>query len=244
MSAPAEKPAIYKVRVSRILQETPSVRTFRLAFPAGTDFSFIPGQFVMLHFPDDPKLARSYSIASSPLQKGYLDVALNEVGRFTKRLFQLRGGEELIARGPLGKFIYKEDIPHAVTISGGTGSTPFMSFLRYVADRGLPNRVTFLYSAKTPDEIIYRSELEELSRRPNFRIYFTITRPREMPPGESWSGPTGRINMDVIRGQVPDFSEAVYFFCGPGALIHDLSAALSANHVRKENIRFEKWGDY
>ena len=56
--APFE-PALLSAR-----DEAPGARTFRFASPPG--FSFVPGQFAMFHFEDDPKTWRAYSLCSSP----------------------------------------------------------------------------------------------------------------------------------------------------------------------------------
>lgn len=240
----ALKAGTYEVRVASIVDETPDIRTFRLTLPPDADFDFLPGQFVMLSFPDEPKHARAYSLASSPLERGAFEITLNRVAKFTSRMFELRGGETLVARGPYGKWVYADDIAHAVLISGGTGVTPFRSMARYVLQKGLPNRLTLIGSSRTPSDWIYRRELEDLARRPRFKVVHTVTRPGLMRPGEDWDGPTGRITLELIRASVPDFSEAVYFLCGPNHLVEDLSRDLAAGGVAPGHIRREKWGDY
>lgn len=234
----------YSLIVDKIVDESPGIRTFRLRFPAPGDFSFLPGQFVMLSFPDAPRYSRAYSIGSSPLEKGFIDVTLNKVAKFTARMFELQGGETLVARGPYGKWVYTDDIPHAVLISGGTGVTPFRCISRYVIHKGLPNRITILYSTRTPTDIIYRQEFQDLARRPNFKVVFTVTRPQLMPEGQSWEGAKGRFGVGMIEEAVPDFYEATYFLCGPNQLVRDLSAALAAKGVPAQHIRREKWGEF
>lgn len=233
-------------KIKEIIQETPDVKTFRVAFPDSANFNFIAGQFVMLYFNDDPKTRRAYSISSSPLDKGFVDITLNKVGKFTTRMFSLKGGEEICAEGPYGKFLYNEsEAKHAVLISGGTGVTPYRCIARYVVQKNIANKVTILYSVRVPQEIIFQKEFEAMSsKHANIKFYATVTRPHLMAPGVAWSGPTGRLNLDVIRAQVSDFFEAVYYLCGSNQLIDDLSRALRGSGVKEGNIRFEKWGEF
>lgn len=234
----------HEVLVEDVRSETPSVKTFRLRFPSGTGFDFLPGQFVMLYFPDNPKRGRAYSIASSPLEQGVVEISLNRVGAFTARLFDLKANERLLLKGPYGKWVYTDDVPHAVLISGGTGVTPFRCIARYVVQKKLPNRLTILSSSRTPSDILYRAEFDGYARFPNIRVVHTITRPRLMGPDERWDGLTGRINLDKIVAVVPDFEQAHYYMCGPNQLIDSLSAALAAKGIPRERIRYEKWGEF
>ena len=61
----------HKLKIIKIIDETPTVKTFRAEIPRGAEISFLPGQFFMVRLLDNPKLQRAYSIASSPLQKTY-----------------------------------------------------------------------------------------------------------------------------------------------------------------------------
>ena len=163
-----------------------------------------------------------------------------KVAGFSTRLFGLRPGDALTLRGPYGKWLYVDDTPHAVLISGGTGITPFRAICRYVLEKKLPNRLTLLYSAKTPADIVYRDELARWQAA-GIKTHVTVTRPEE---AHVWKGPTGRITMDVVRREVPDLDQAVFFLCGPNKLVEELSAGLRAAGVDATRIRREKWGDY
>ena len=237
MTAPAAgAPRAFASKVLGIRDESRGVRTFRLAVPE--DFSFIPGMWVMLHFEDDPKLWRAYSISTSPSEKGFIEISLNNVGPFTQRMFALKGGEILMLKGPHGRWHWREDQRRAVLISGGTGLTPFRSMGRYAVERGFASRLTILHSARTPDDRLYLDDLERFSRA-GMKVYETIT-----GQAAGWSGPRGRIDLAVIEREVPDLREAVYYMCGPKALIADLTSALVKRGVPQERIHHERWGDY
>lgn len=238
---PSSPPRAYRSRLLNVRDECAGVKTFRLEVPRS--FSFIPGMWVMLRFPDGPNHARAYSIASSPCEKGCVEISLNKVGPLTARLFELKRGETLDLKGPYGKWLFNDEAEHAVLISGGTALAPFRSMCRYALDKRLPNRLTLLYSAKTPSDILYRRELEGFAKA-GIKVYVTITRPQAMDSGEAWGGPTGRLGPEVIEREVPGFLEAWYFVCGPTTLVKDITEALRQKGIPRARIRSEKWGDY
>ncbi len=224
--------------------EAPGVRTFRFASPPG--FAFVPGQFLMFHFGDDPKTWRAYSLASSPVSAPeWFEVTVGMVGAFSDRLGALTPGGEhgLVARGPFGKWVYDGSTPHAVLVSGGTGVTPFRAMCLLKTDRALPNRITLVCSAKTPAGLVYRAEHGTWNRA-GIAVHATITRPQELAPGESWDGATGRIDADMLQRVVAGFETATFFLCGPGKMVAELRAGLEAKGVAPERVRTEKWGDY
>jgi len=84
----------YILKISKIIEQTPYVKSFRAELPKKSCTNFYPGQFFMVSFVDDAeiKTSRAYSIASSPLNNGYLEITLNKVGPFTARLFSMKKG--------------------------------------------------------------------------------------------------------------------------------------------------------
>ncbi|MBI5631661.1 MAG: hypothetical protein HY921_12355 [Elusimicrobia bacterium] len=231
----------FSARIISTKQETPGVKTFRLEVPR--DFQFIPGMWVMLRLPGRPKPSRAYSLASSPFERGAVEISFNQVGEFTRKLSGLKAGDRVELQGPYGKWRYSDEARHGVLISGGTGITPFRSICRYALERGLPNKLSLFYSSKTPADILYREELEEF-RRKGVQVYLTITRPEDMGPGDNWTGPTGRLDVAVLSKQIADLAEADYFLCGPVSLVEGFTKALLEKGIPRDRIHYEKWGDY
>ena len=228
-------------RVLGVYDESAGVKTFRLSVPE--TFSFSPGMWIMLEFPDRREHAGAYSIASAPLERGYIEISLCRVGPLTERLFALRGGETLMMRGPFGKWVYDDAARHAILISDGTGLAPFRSIARYVLGKELPNRLAIFHSARTPDLFFYEKDLARFEAA-GIKVYRTITHPELMAPGQTWAGPHGAIDIEVVEKVVPDFASAHFFLCGPKTLVERLNESLLARDVPREAIHYEKWGDY
>lgn len=233
MTLATVEPRPFTAKILEAREECRNVKTFRLSVPDW--FSFVPGQWAMFHFADDPKLQRAYSISSSPLVRGHIEISLNDVGPFTDRLFKLRGGETLEAKGPYGKWVYKGE-PNAVLVSGGTGVTPFRAMGLYHMEAKLPGKLTILHSAKTREDILYKSDFARF-RAHGIKEYTTLT-------GETWEGPMGRLTPDIVARETPGFPDADFFFCGPNAFVKELVAGLAAKGVPDERLHREKWGDY
>ena len=236
MTVPRFPPRLLSAR-----DEAEGVRTFRFASPPG--FAFTPGQFLLLHFADDPKTWRAYSLCSSPAEAAaHFELSVGTVGAFSERLGALEPGAEggLVARGPFGRWTYDGSPAHAVLVSGGTGVTPFRAMCRLKADRRLPNRLTLLCSAKSPAHLLYRREYDEW-RRAGIVVRPSVTRP--LGPAESWDGDRGRWTPEKVLAAAAD-PAAVYYLCGPNAMVHELKAGLTARGVPAERIRVERWGDY
>lgn len=218
-------PVRHESSVLEVKDECPGVKTFRLSVPR--DFSFSPGMWVMLHFADNPKISRAYSISSSPFEKGYIDISLNHVGEFTSRLLALKPHDLIVLRGPFGKWIYTDEATPAALITGGTGLAPFRSMARYVLAKGLPNKLHIFYSAKTPSAILYRNDLSEFRRR---GIAVTIEK--------------NRIDGELLSRRLPGFGATYFYLCGSVSMVETLARDLKKRGIPRERIRYEKWGDF
>ncbi|MDE2143794.1 MAG: FAD-dependent oxidoreductase, partial [Elusimicrobia bacterium] len=238
MSSPVHPAFAPKLLSSR--DEAPGIRTFRFMSPAG--FTFVPGQFVMFHFADDPKTWRAYSICSAPAKAAHwFEITVGMVGAFSDRLgFLTEGGEHgLIARGPFGKWIYDVTAPHAVLVAGGTGVTPFRAMCLMKANQHATGKITVCCSAKNPDILLYRNEYEAW-RKAGITVLPRVT---GTPPSE-WNGLTGRWTPEKIVAAGGADPDAVYYLCGPNKMVQELRDGLQTLGVHAERVRTEKWGDY
>ena len=143
-----------------VLEESPTIRTFRLARPA--PFTFDAGQFLTVRVQVDGQAhVRCYSISSAPEATGYLEISVKRQGLVSGMLHAtLRPGSSLLVKPPAGRFTYPagDDRPVAL-VAGGVGITPLISMLRHgvAADPGRP--ITLLYSARGRRELVFWDEL-------------------------------------------------------------------------------------
>jgi hypothetical protein len=133
------------------------VKTFRLDNSAGAIPSYRPGQFASVCVTiDEREEWRSFTISSSPTRPKFLDLTVkrNPSGKVSHTLHDsVTAGSALTIRAPQGVFYFDPDrhTEPLVLISTGSGITPMISILRYLADRGSDLPCPFLMEhARSP----------------------------------------------------------------------------------------------
>ena len=176
---------------------------------------FEPGQFAVLGLPgsaarcplsetEDPPPAnpdklirRAYSIASSSLNREYMEfyIALVTSGALTPRLLELGIGDRLWLSARVTGLFTLDQVPedqNVVMIATGTGLAPYMSMLTTHLICGGPRRFAVLHGARHSWDLGYRSELTTLQHLcRNFGYSPIISRPNDEPV--PWTGPTGYV---------------------------------------------------
>jgi len=228
----------YKLKIIKIIDETLDTKTFRLE---NNGISFYPGQFFMVRFEDSETFKRAYSIASSPTQKNCIDITMNLVGEFTKKLWQSKIGDFLLFKGPYGKFYFDEAMNNdLILIGGGLGITPLMSIIRYCNDKSLKNKIRLIYSVRTQNDIVYKEEIRKIKEQNNnFNYAITITRPDDK---HLWNGKTGRIDFDLLKNNIGNVKNSLYFLCGPISFVKSAISMLESLGAKKEQIKNDIWG--
>ncbi|HTW93252.1 MAG TPA: 2Fe-2S iron-sulfur cluster-binding protein [Tepidisphaeraceae bacterium] len=235
-----------RLRIAGIVELTPNVKTFRLVPIDGgrLPFTYLPGQHLNIAVSIDGVVhRRCYTIASSPTRPEYCEITMKreESGVVSRFLHDAAGeGTEIEASGPGGKFTFTgEEADALLLIGGGVGITPLMSVVRYLTDRKWGGRIELLYCARTHRDIIFRDELEELSRRcANLRITTTLTRQSE----NHWPGHRGRITPEMLRNVLPPGQNRRVHICGPLEMAGEVSRMLQEAGVGAEQIKSEAFG--
>jgi glycine betaine catabolism B len=231
------------LRVSRIIDETPSTRTLRLVPAAGGLPPFQAGQYITLYFDlDGVRTARPYSLSSAPSQTAFWEITVRRVadGLVSNHLLDLAPGALLESSGPAGTFVFNPVIhpPHLVCIAGGSGITPLMSMIRETVQRDLPRRITLIYGSRGLDDVIFHAELDELARNAAQLDYIPVI---EDPPA-GYSGRRGLIDAGMIRETCGALDDKVFFVCGPQGLYDHLLPLLAAPGIPRRRLRREIYG--
>jgi glycine betaine catabolism B len=240
---------------SRIVDETPDVKTFCFIAEPPVLFHYKPGQFVNLVLDIDGKpVVRSYSISSSPTRPYHLSLTIKRVpspsdqpdvpaGLVSNWMHdQLKVGDRVkLIGGPLGHFTCLPNMPSKLLfISAGSGITPMMSMSRWVQDTLADCDIIFLHSARKPEDLVFRTELETMAAQlPNFHLAVTLT---QQALGQSWMGLTGRISNSLLQMVAPDLLERSVYVCGPQGFMESTKLLLETMKFPMQNYQQESFG--
>ena len=126
-------------------------------------FAFLPGQHCVLRLraADGYTAQRDYSIASDPVDPLLeLMVECLPGGEVSGHLHdEVRLGDELELRGPIGGWFTWTGEPRAVCLTGGTGVVPIVSMLRYARRLQLTDRLRICAVGRSRAELPYVAEL-------------------------------------------------------------------------------------
>jgi ferredoxin-NADP reductase len=206
-----------------------------------------PGQHydVRLTAPDGYQTQRSYSIASPPERVGELDITVERIpdGEVSPYLHDvLVLGDQLEVRGPIGGyFVWQVGLGGPLLlVGGGSGVVPLMAMLRHRAAQRATMPTRILYSSRTPDDTIYKDELEGLASQDQaVEVFFTFT--RQTPAG--WTGYGRRIDAAMLGEVIKPFGMAAHtYVCGPTVLVETVANVLLQTGLPAEQIRTERFG--
>jgi ferredoxin-NADP reductase len=220
--------------VAGIHRETPTVKSFRLEL--GTWMPHLPGQHydVRLTAPDGYTAQRSYSVASSPLDEGTIELTIDRLadGEVSPYFHDVVvAGDQVEVRGPFASyFVWRGESP-VLLIGGGSGVVPLMSMLRH-RRRTMPElRMRLIFSVRTEADLIYADELGD-------DALVTIT--REAPAG--WRGHRGHIDESLVEAAGLDLPMTTAFACGSNGFVEAATQLLMRSGVEASRIRTERFG--
>jgi ferredoxin-NADP reductase len=213
----------------------------------GRKVDFEPGQYFFVTLPDigyqdERGLRRHITVVTSPNERGVLGLCtrLRDTA-FKRTLAELPVGADVEVEEPKGTWVLpKETDRPFVFIAGGIGITVFRCMLRYIAEEGLPHRVTLFYSNRDRESTAFLDELAELEgANPRLRVVITMTDDPE------WEGERRRIDADFLRDHVDgELGSFVYLIAGPPALVEAMEEVLREAGVPEEQVRPERFSGY
>jgi ferredoxin-NADP reductase len=194
----------------------------------------LPGQHydVRLTAPDGYRAQRSYSIASSPLDEGEIELTIDRLddGEVSPYFHDVVvEGDEVEVRGPFASyFVWRGESP-VLLVGGGSGVVPLMAMLRH-RRRTMPELpMRLVYSVRSPAELIYAQELGGDA---------VLTFTRQAPEG--WDGHRGRVDAALIASAAD--ASATAFVCGSNGFVETATALLLDAGLAAGQVRTERFG--
>jgi ferredoxin-NADP reductase len=213
----------------------------------GREVDFTPGQYFWVTLLDPPYddergPRRHISVVTSPNEREVLGLCTRvRDSAFKRSLAELPIGADVEVEEPKGNFLLPEDTTRPyVFVAGGIGITVFRCMLRYIAEEGLPHRVTLVYSNRDRESAAFVDELLELEREnPNLELVLTMTD----DPG--WDGESRRIGPELFADRLGDrWRDLIYLMAGPPGMVDGVVEALQAAGVPEEQLLPDRFSGY
>ncbi len=225
--ARTENPYLPKpFRVTRFIRESYDTVTLTIDMK----ISHEPGQFVQVSMPgigECPISICSYS-------EEFVRLSVREAGRVTKAIGRLKKGDSLFVRGPYGKgypmHYFKGD--SIVMVGGGCGVAPLRGAIEYVErHREDFNDVYLFLGYRSPNDIIFRKELEEWKKRHNL----TVTVDQNPEGVFCHDAKTGFVT-NALKESPLDNTRKVALLCGPPIMMNTAIGILKEKGFNDDQI--------
>lgn len=238
--------------IKGIQEETISTKTFRL-IPDPDSVTkelayFRAGQYLSLKVEvNGVKITRPYSISSSPKDalEGFYEITIRreEEGFLTNYIWQnWKIGTKIESSGPEGYFYYEplRDLKNIVGIAGGSGITPFRSWIKNIIDEESEIDLILLYGSSDEEDIIFYKEFKELEQIVPNQIKIVYILSCETISLEGCE--QGFITSDIIE-KYCDVHNSSFFICGPQIMYNFIEKELEKFNLPKKRIRREAFGE-
>ncbi|WP_159455308.1 ferredoxin--NADP reductase [Pseudobacteriovorax antillogorgiicola] len=239
------------LKIAKITEETWDTKTFYFIDADDNEhaFDYIAGQYLTFRYDgiSDKPIVRSYTMSSSPCEKAFSACTIKRVegGLISNWMCdELKEGDILKARGPIGRFVFNPEKCHKnlVMVGAGSGVTPFISILREYADclgtDGAPETMTLLVAYRSKKDLICWDVLESLQNKPGIKVITTLTREDAQAEGFWYGRPSTEMLDKAVDGQ---YDNTTFLTCGPEALMtmvveHAISKGVEKEHAQTESF--------
>ena len=222
----------YLYKINKVQKDTHDTFTLNLIPANGKVIEkFAPGQFNMLYVFGVGEVP--ISISGNPYHPETLVHTTRMVGSVTTAMNALKTGDVIGVRGPFGSHwpiekAYGDDV---VIVAGGIGLAPLRPILyRVLTNRAKYGKVVLLYGTRTPEDILYRSEIEKLRAQLDLDIHVTVDRATG-----NWKGNVGVVTKLIQRAPFDPYNTTA-FVCGPEIMMRFTVRELANRGVKFEDI--------
>jgi ring-1,2-phenylacetyl-CoA epoxidase subunit PaaE len=233
---------LYKIlHIQNIKEEVKDFKTFSFT----ENVSYKAGQYLtFVYYSHNEEIRRSYSITSSPVLNEPLSVGVKRIenGLFSRKLIDNAViNDELITIGAGGIFILPDDIENykqAFFFVAGSGITPVFSLIKTILHAHTHINIVLIYSNASPEKTVFLNELKMLEQKFKQRFHANFLFSNILDLSKA------RLHRNLIidflnRYAAADFSEILFYICGPQSYMRLCTYTLRENDVPLLNIKKE-----
>ena len=225
---------------------TPHVKHFVFQSPKEPTFTYLPGQFITLHFESEGKiLKRSYSIANAPKQDNRIEFSAGYIsgGPGSELLFNLKPGDQVNISGPFGRLVLR-DLPgkRYILVATSTGITPYRAMIDELKKRVRENpslQVVILQGVQKREDILFPDEFKALHQTfPQIQFRAHLSRQPSNTLSEcEYSGYVQEAFAELALNATED----IVYLCGNPGMIDAAFEQLKNKGFTTQNIIREKY---
>jgi ferredoxin-NADP reductase len=225
----------FETYVKEIVPRIYNLTSFR--FPRPATLSCKPGQYLFLTIKSGgKKLSKTLSLSSSPTEKEHIEFTKKLTGsEFSNALRTLKVSDWAMTDAPYGRFTFEGKNEKIALLAGGIGITPFRSICKYCTDMRLTAKITLLYGNRSESETVFKSEMEEMEKQnENLKVVFVLNE-----ASNAWKGATGVIDAKLIKKEVPDYNERVFYASSPPPMVKVMEKLIRDLGLPATQLRLE-----
>ncbi len=214
---------------------------YEFLFKSDKKLKFKPGQYMewtLGHDNNDARgIRRYFTIASSPTEESIrMGVKFySNSSSFKKSILELNLGDKIVASQLAGDFTLPEDkSKKLVFIAGGIGITPFRSMIKYLLDTKEQRDIVLFYSNRQPADVVYKDIFDQGAKELGIKTIYTIT---DLPYTGDWQGERGMIDEPMIRREVSDYKDRIFYLSGPNTMVVAFEETLQKMGIPKKQIK-------
>jgi ferredoxin-NADP reductase len=223
----------HRIRVEEVIEEAPGVVSVRMSGKHLPSLGAQAGQFFLWRFLDRERWreAHPFSLSATP-DDGTLRITVKALGDYSARLKMVAPGTRVMIEGPFGSFTDEERSRDRVAlIAGGVGITPIRALLEVMT-----GNIVLIYRAAGEDDVIFREELEALTRARNVPMHLILGHHANPENANLLSTPH-------LKALVPDIATREIYLCGPEAMMRLTEravrrAGVPPRFIHKDNFAF------
>jgi predicted ferric reductase len=234
LAAPAFGAFRYRLRVAEVTREGPGVVSLRITGRHLDRLNARAGQFMLWRFFTRGRWWQAHPFSLSAAPDGHsLRLTVKDVGNFTSGIGDLSPGTAVLAEGPFGTFTaVRRTRPRVALIAGGIGITPIRALFEELP--AAPGELALIYRVMCDEELVFRSELEEIARARGADLFFIVGDHRSVAGSQLLSSAR-------LRQLIPDIAEREVYLCGPHAMMIRTEGSLRGAGVPAHQIHSERF---
>jgi ferredoxin-NADP reductase len=230
----------FETKIKEIIPRTADVNSYR--FPRLPELTYKPGQYFFITIKQgDRELTKHFSFSSSPTEKDYFEFTKKFTDHeYSMALKAAKVGDWARIDAPYGQFTFEGEYPKIALLAGGIGITPFISICKNATDERLNSKITLFYGCQTENDIAFKQELEKMQEQnKNLKIVFMVNE-----ASSQWKGATGVINDEMIKKELPDYKDNLFYVCGPPPMVKAMETLVESIGLLKTQLKLEYFTGY